>query len=227
MRWRTTRMSSQSKGIPRHGSGLAGDPRALAGQLGSAEGIDTYGKVLASQLSSEVRDLETLRQFLRNYVTCIVVAADLPTVHRAFEHTCRYEIRELITLDRQLSLPQVPDPFAEASRRVGRSQLRRLRPLLDDRRVQRYWRSVEARQAPAWHTVVYGLTMAVFSFPLRQALVNYGHQTVRGFVDSAGTRLALKPADCDQLCTEVAVELRPAVDAILAGMQAPQLPERG
>jgi urease accessory protein UreF len=124
-------------------------------------------------------------------------------------------------------LPQVPDPFAEASRRVGRSQLRRLRPLLDDRRVQRYWRSVEARQAPAWHTVVYGLTMAVFSFPLRQALVNYGHQTVRGFVDSAGTRLALKPADCDQLCTEVAVELRPAVDAILAGMQAPQLPERG
>jgi urease accessory protein UreF len=221
------RMSSQSNGIPRHGSGLAGDPRALAGQLGSAEGINAFGQVLAAQLANDVRDLESLRSFLRNYVTRIVVAVELPAVQRAFEHTSKYEIRELIALDCQLVLPQVPEAFAEASRRVGRSQLRRLRPLLDDRRVQRYWRAVEARQSPAWHTVVYGLTMAVFSFPLRQALVNYGHQTIRGFVDSAGIRLVLKSDDCDRLCTDMTADLRPAVDALLAGMHVPQLPERG
>ena len=220
-------MSSQLNGLPRPGPGLAGDPRALAGQLGAAEGVECYGEALAGSLTVEVRDLPSLRQFLREYVTKVLVAVELPTVRRAFEHACGYEIRELIELDRQLVLPLLPEAFAEASRRVGRSQLRRLRPLMDERRVQRYWRAVEARQAPAWHTVVYGLAMAVFSFPLRQALVNYGHQTLRGFIDSAGNRLALRTDDCDRLCLEAMDELRPAVDALLAGMPFPQLPEPG
>lgn len=220
-------MSSQSNGIPRHRPGLAGDPRALAAQLGSAEGILGFGDDLISPLTDEVRDVETLRRFLQAYVTGVLVAVELPAVRRAWEHACRYEIRELMELDCQLTLPLVPQAFAEASRRVGRTQLRRLRPLLDDRRVQRYWRAVEARKAPAWHTVVYGLSMAVFAFPLRQALVNYGHQTICGFIESAGNRLALSSDECDQLAVEALEHLRPAVDVVLTGLSVPQLPERG
>jgi urease accessory protein UreF len=220
-------MSSHTNGMPHPRPGFEGDPSALAGRLGSATGIELFGHLLTAPLTADVRDTETLRQFLRNYSGSVLVAVELPTVCRAFEHTRRHEIRELIELDRQLVVPLVPEAFVDASRRVGRTQLRRLRPLFDDRRVQRYWHAVEARQASAWHTVVYGLAMAVFSFPLRQALMNYGHQTIRGFVESAGGRLALGSDTCEGLCIEVLGDLRPAVDALLSGMPVPQLPGPG
>jgi urease accessory protein UreF len=217
-------MSIRSKDLPRLRPGVTGDPRALAGQLGSAPGVGAFGHALASPLAVEVRDLATLRGFVRDYVANVLVAVELPTVRRAFHHACSYEIRELIELDRSLVLPHLPLAFQEASRRVGRLQLRRLRPLLDDRRVQRYWRAVQALDAPASHTVVYGLSMAVFSFPLRQALLNYAHQTLRGFIESASHRLTLDADQCDQLCAETLEELRPAVDGLLTGASDLQLP---
>jgi urease accessory protein UreF len=217
-------MSIQSDDLPRLKPGLMGDPRSLAGQLGSAQGANAFGHALASPLAIDVRDLATLRGFVSDYVTNVLAAVELPTVRQAFEHACGYEIRELIELDRSLVLPLLPSAFKEASRRVGRTQLRRLRPLLDDRRVQRYWRAVQALQAPASHTVVYGLSMAVFCFPLRQALLNYAHQTLRGFIESASHRLALDREECDQLCAQTLDELRPAIDALLAGSSPLQLP---
>jgi len=85
----------------------------------------------------------------------------------------------LILLDLLLAgEPQLQD-FAAPSRRVGQSQLQKLRPLRDQRMVQRYLQAVDGGQANAWHTLVYGLTLAVYSLPLRQGLLGYAHQTTR------------------------------------------------
>ena len=60
----------------------------------------------------------------------------------------------------------------------------------DQRVVQRYLQAVEGGQANGWHTLVYGLTLAVYSLPLRQGLLGYAHQTTRGFIYSAARMLA-------------------------------------
>ena len=47
-----------------------------------------------------------------------------------------------------------------------------------------------AREANAWHTLVYGVTLALYSIPLRQGLLGYGYQTMRGFIYFRATRPA-------------------------------------
>lgn len=73
-------------------------------------------------------------------------------------------------------------PLREASRKVGQRQLSRLRALRDQRIIVRYLDAIGAGQANGWHPIVYGLYLAVFSLPLRQGLVNFGEQTIRGLV---------------------------------------------
>src|SRR6185436_12829880 len=108
---------------------------------------------------------------------------------------CRHEVRELAQFDRQLADEPALKPFAEASRRVGQTELLRLRPLRDERIVRRYLEAVERGEASAWHTLVYGLTLALYSMPLRQGLLGYGFQTSRGFIYAAATPLQLSEND--------------------------------
>ena len=53
-------------------------------------------------------------------------------------------------------------------RACARSAAGSARPLRDQRLVQRYLTAVEQGEAQGWHTLVYGLTLAVYSLPLRQ-----------------------------------------------------------
>jgi len=53
-------------------------------------------------------------------------------------------------------------------RRVGQSQLKRFRSLRDHRLVQRYLKAVGEGRAHGWHTLVYGITLSVYSLPLIQ-----------------------------------------------------------
>ena len=89
--------------------------------------------------------------------------------------------------------------FAAASRLVGHTQLQRLRPLRDQRLVQRYLAAVELNEANGWHTLVYGVTLAVYSLPLRQGLFGYAQQTTRGFIQAAARPLKLAEAEADSL----------------------------
>jgi urease accessory protein UreF len=70
--------------------------------------------------------------------------------------------------------------------------------------VQRYLSAVESGQAHGWHTLVYGMTLVLYSLPLRQGLLGYAHQTTRGFIHAAARGLQLKEAECrdlfDELC---------------------------
>jgi len=197
-----------------------GDVAPLAEQLGSAEGLVALSGAVSKQFH-RVTDLRSLRCFLRDYQSNILFPLEWPAICRAYSHASRYEIRELIALDRQLANEPLLQTFATASQRVGKIQLKRLRPLRDQRLVQRYLRAVQAGEACAWHTVVYGLILSLYSLPLRQGLLSYALQTTRGFIRSASSPLRLGQVRCEDLMSEVCSGLPEAVNALLRTTASP------
>jgi urease accessory protein UreF len=193
-----------------------GDWPPLAEQLGSANGLAALSEITASLRIVSVCNRASLRQFLRNYQQQILMPVELPAIRRAFDHTCRHEVRELIEFDRQLGNEASLRPFAEASRRIGQCELQKLRPLRDERIVRRYLEAVARGDANAWHTLVYGLTLALYSMPLRQGLLGYGFQTTRGFIYSAARFLQLSDRDCRTFLQELCEPLSEAVEALIA-----------
>ena len=177
-----------------------GDWHPLAEQLGSTDGLVTLGSVSASLRLAPVHNLPSLRHFLR----------ELPVPNPPARSNCRPSSAPTATRratkcanwsrsTSSLAGEPILSDFAAASRRVGQSQLRKLRPLRDQRVVQRYLHAVESGQAHGWHTLVYGLTLAVYSLPLRQGLLGYAHQTTRGFIYSAARMLRLSEHQCRAL----------------------------
>lgn len=197
-----------------------GDWHPLVEQLGSANGLVALGEISTAMQIPHVHDLSSLRSFLRDYQKNILLPHELPAIQRAFDHACRHEVRELAEFDRQLAAEPALKPFAEASRRVGQTELLKLRPLRDERIVRRYLEAVERREAHAWHTLVYGLTLALYSMPLRQGLLGYGFQTARGFIYAAAKSLELSEKNCRALLEELCAHLPAAVEELIAQRKA-------
>ena len=192
-----------------------GDWHPLADQLGSTDGLVTLGSVSASLHLAPVHNVPTLRSFLRHYHSQILLPFELPAIQAAHRHATRHEVRELVALDQGMAGQPSFSEFAAASQRVGQSQLRKLRPLRDQRAVQRYLHAVESGEAHGWHTLVYGLTLAVYSLPLRQGLLGYAHQTTRGFIYSAARMLSLSEHQCRVLFDSLCAGLPEAVEALV------------
>ena len=208
-------MTNQPKGTPPVVEEFLGDLAPLAAQLGSAEGLVALGGGTVSRRFHRLTDLPSLRRCLRDYQSQILEPIELPAICRAHGHASRHEIREVIELDRQLAHESLLRIFATASQRVGKTQLKRLRPLRDQRLVQRYLRAVQAGEAHAWHTVVYGLILSVYSLPLRQGLLSYAQQTTRGFICSVARPLKLAERECKGLFDELSADFPAAVNAIV------------
>ena len=192
-----------------------GDWHPLAEQLGSADGLVSLSSVSSWLRLRPVRDLASLRNFLKKYQLQILVPLELPAIQASHGHVLRHEVRELIALDQQLADEKLLKNFAAASQRVGQGQLQKLRPLRDQRVVQRYLSAVENGEAYGWHTLVYGLTFAVYSLPLRQGLLGYAHQSTRGFIYSSTRSLRLSERKCRTLFDEVCQDLPNAVETLL------------
>ena len=192
-----------------------GDWHPLAEQLGSTDGLVTLGSVSASLRLVPVHDVPSLRNFLSNYHSRILLPLELPAIQSAHGHATRHEVRELVALDQGMAGQPIFSEFAAASQRVGQSQLRKLRPLRDQRTVQRYLHAVESGEAHGWHTLVYGLTLAVYALPLRQGLLGYAHQTTRGFIYSAARMLSLSEHQCRALFDSLCAGLPEAVEALV------------
>jgi urease accessory protein UreF len=194
-----------------------GDWHPLAEQLGSTDGLAALGSVSRQLSLPPVGDLASLARFLQTYQQQVLAACELPAIERAHSHACANELRELISYDQQLAGEPVLQPFASASRRVGQAQLQKLRPLRDHRMLQRYLHAVETGLAHGWHTLVYGLTLEVYSLPLRQGLLGYAHQTTRGFIYAAARMLQLSERDCrnlfDELCAPMPLMVEPLIQA--------------
>ena len=183
---------------------FVGDLAPLAAQIGSAEGLAALSGAVPRKFH-RVRDLASLRCFLLDYHSEVLIPLELPAICRAHGHASRYEIRELIELDRQLARETLLQRFATASQRVGKTQLKRLRPLRDQR-------------------LVYGLTLALYSLPLRQGLLSYAQQTTRGFILSASGQLQVTRRECQELMSELGSGLPVAVNQLLnsaAGLASP------
>lgn len=182
---------------------LVGDLHPLAACLASPE-VAGAGRGLLVRMP-RVRDRASLRAFLGWYREELLLPVELPSIRHAWGHFARYEPRELIALD--LALGRAPElrPFAAASRAVGRSQLRRLLPMRDQRLVRRYYRAVESGRANGWHVLVYGVVLGLFSLPLHQGTLVYARQTMRGFIGRAAGPLGLRLAECDELLEETIV----------------------
>jgi len=196
-----------------------GDAHPLVQQLGSADGLASLHALADSLRARPVKHLPALREFLQTYHERILLPHELPAIQNAFVHASRNEVRELIAFDLQLATEPMLKDLAAASRRVGQAQLQKLRPLRDERGVQRYLAAVENHEAHGWHTLVYGLTLAVYSLPLRPGMLGYGQQTTRGFIHAVARSLKLTEADCRALFDELCAPLPTAV-ATLVGKSA-------
>ncbi len=195
-------------------AGAQGDLQGLAEQLGPADLLALLSPAISEQFQ-RINSIADLRQFLITYREERLFRHELPVILKAYQHGVCGEARELIALDKALSAGETIRSLASASRRVGRQQLLRLRPMKDVRLVQRYLSAVESGEANGWHTLVYGMILSLFSLPLRQGLVNYAFQTIQAFVFSAGRRLALSEMDCRQLIDEVISPTANAIERIL------------
>lgn len=192
-----------------------GNAHPLVDQLGTADGLTSLHTLADSLAARPITSLPALRNFLRSYHERILLPQELPAIQAAYEHVSRNEIRELIAFDRQLAHEPTLRDFTSASRRVGLTQLQRLRPLRDERGVQRYLAAVESGEAHGWHTLVYGMTLVLYSLPLRQGLLGYAHQTTRGFTHAAAKSLTVSEAECRALFEETCTPLPQAVEALL------------
>ena len=192
-----------------------GDWHPLAEQLGSAEGLVELGSVSALLRLKPVRTRASLRRFLQNYKSELLLPLELPAIQNACEHARRNEVRELIAQDQALRELDELKTFAAASRRVGQAQLQKLRPLRDERIVQRYLHAVETGEAHGWHTLVYGVTLAIYSLPMRQGLLGYAHQTLRGFIYSAARSLRFSEHDCRDLFDSLCADLPDSVEGLI------------
>ena len=201
-----------------------GDAHPLVQQLGTADGLTSLHALADSLRARPVASLPALREFLHCYHARILLRHELPAIQTAFAHASRNEVRELIAFDLELSAEPALLEFAGASQRVGQGQLQKLRPLRDERLVQRYLAAVEHQEALGWHTLVYGLTLAVYSLPLRQGLLGYARQTVGGFIQAARRTVEFSENEGAHLLAELSAHWPPAIEAALVpppGRQSP------
>lgn len=202
------------------GRRLEGQVDPLAQRIAAPSGLSALASA-SRPFPREIRDLPGLRGFLSWYRTEVLVPVELPAIRRAWDHAGRYEVRELMAFDRSLRGEARWKAFAGASRAVGRVQLWRLLPLRDQRIVRRYWHATECGEADAWHVLVYGLVLELYSLPLRQGLLHYSRRTLSGFLESDGPALRLSPEARREFLEQETVLLHPAVDRAVGPGRVP------
>jgi len=208
-------MDKQTQLYTSEASEWLGDLHPLAEQLGSAEGLASLASVSALLEFGPLNTISSVRKFLRNYQQSILFPYELPAIESAYDHALRNETRELIAVDHRLGNETLLRDFAAASRRVGQCQLQKLRPLRDQRLVQRYLAAVEEGRAHGWHTLVYGITLAIYSMPLRQGLLGYAQQSTRSFIHSAARSLRFSEKTSRKLFDELSAQFPQAVETLL------------
>lgn len=191
------------------------DFHPLLDQIGSPGGLLLAGAATASLHLDHVNNFSDLKAFLQNYHTQLLAPIELPLICQAHLHASQNQFSELIALDQNLIGETHLKFFAQASQRVGRIQLRRLRPLRDQRGLRRYISAVDSGNAHAWHTLVYGMTLASFFIPLRQGLLNYSEQVIAGFVSAASRRFLLTETDGQQLVEEICSTIPASIEQAL------------
>jgi hypothetical protein len=165
-----------------------GQQHPLVEQLESADGLSDMQALAAELTSKSAATRGALRRFLAHYRDEVLFPVELAAIQRAHDHAIRHETRELIAFDASLSDSEGPAAFASASRRIGRHQLACLRPLRDQRLVQRYLAAVE-------HA--------------------YASRTLEGFIKSPSSPLRQDEAAANELLEALLVNAQETIEALL------------
>lgn len=194
---------------------VLGDPNPLLEQVSTPEGFLALGRAASAWRLPKVQDADSLRLFLSHYRQHILEAVELPAILQAHQFAQQGFARELIALDCQLEDIFIEKDLSSASQRVGRSKLKRLRPLRDQRVVMRYLQAVEENKAHGWHVLVFGLALQLYSLPLRQGLISYARQSLGGFVHSAAKSLPITEDECREIFAEAVEGLEERLNALV------------
>ena len=103
----------------------------------------------------------------------LVETIELPAITAAWRHAAAGETRELANLDNTLAGNPEFKGETQASVKLGTRFLQTLLPLRDQRVLKRHAAAVEQGHTAGTHPVVFGLMLAIFSIPPRQALLDY------------------------------------------------------
>ena len=198
---------------------VLGDPNPLLEQVSTPEGFLALSKAASAWHLPKVQDAATLRLFLSHYRDHVLEAVELPAILQAHQFAQQGFARDLIALDMQIEGVFIEKDLSSASKRVGRSKLKRLRPLRDQRVVMRYLQAVEENKAHGWHVLVYGLALQQFSLPLRQGLISYARQSLAGFVHSAAKSLPITEDDCRDIFEEAVLGIEDRLNAMINARQ--------
>ena len=154
---------------------------------------------------------------LERYRTTLLEPLELPALTNARRLASRGRTKELIALDQNF-LDNHPEwlPLAAGSTRFGRDYLARLRPLRDERVVQRMLEAVQTGKTPGHHPIVFGLTMAIYAIPERQGLADYAQGALAAVIATAAGKLKLTQDDRSTLFARSQSCLPEAIDRMVA-----------
>ena len=175
---------------------------------------DTIAQALGLAPLQSTADLEIL---LERYQTTLLEPIELPAITHSSKLSARGHAGELIALDQDFAgihpewLLLMP-----ASTRMGRDYLNRLRPLQDERVVQRFIESVKYNQSPGHHLTVFGLTMSVFSIARRQGLAEYAQFALEAVVSTAAGKLKITQEDRTTILARSQAHLPQALKRMVA-----------
>lgn len=198
----------------------AGDAVALLEHLGPGPG--DFVPLPEAAAFQPVRDARSLRRFLRQYFETVLGPVELPAVVAAWDFTRQGCTRELIAYDQALAEAKALQPFRRASVAVGRRQLGRLQPLSDERVVRRYRAAAAEGVVEAWHPLVFGMGLALYSIAPRQGLWHFARQTMTGLALAASEAAGISGAQCAEAVAEVFARLPELVNRVMAA----RLPEQ-
>jgi len=188
-----------------HAAELLGDVQELAGQLGPAPGRDLAPTVQGARVDS----ISALRERLAHFTTETLSQREWPVIVQAWQFTREGKARELIALDQEWTKTARSEVLAEASFRVGRRQLNKLRGLRHERVIARYLEAIDSGRAHGWHPVVYGVVLGVYHLPLRPGLMQFASQSLVGLTNAAERIGRLPARECQEIL-DLAVALLPA-----------------
>ena len=149
-----------------------------------------------------VTGLQGLRDFLSMYEKEIFCAIELPAVHSAYWYANRGQFKELLSLDAELTGNPSMQLFSEESLSVGRQHLRMLKPLYDQRMLQRFRMCVVNGEAKGWNPIVFGIFLSIHSVPVREGLLQFGKQIWSGFINGIKEQHGFSEIDCSSMLEE-------------------------
>jgi urease accessory protein len=163
----------------------------------------------------------SLRPFLAAWLELSVVRVDLPIIRWAYESAARNDANDLIALDQQVSATPTQPALRAASVRIGQQKLRGFASLKGHTFLRRYYAAVESGQASGHNAVVYGIYLFLFSIPLREGLLSYGYQTLKGFAETASAAIRLDIGPTQALIEQLSANLPKQVEGSLTVKREP------